>query len=761
MNQMSKILLKVSRISYYLIVLLVPLFFLPITSEFLEFNKQYALYGLVLISLLSWIGASVAERRFEFRRTPLDLPLLVLWVIYLASSLASKDRHVSFLGNFENLNNGFLSFSFYILFYFLTTNIAFNAERVRFVFRIFIYSGMIGIAYFFLQYFGLFAKMGLKFTVSNPVAGLATQFGIYILMVLLVSLNEMFIAKKRRIDDIWWFLPFVLSLITVAVIGFKILWIVSAIGLFFLLVFAISRVEELRTVWISIGFSVFVLALLFTFLGTPSFLTVRLPVEVSLSNSVTWKITTQALGENVLRFLLGAGPATFPYSFSQFRPEAMNTSLVWNIRFNQGASSFLDMLGSTGFLGMIALMVTILLALGTILYLWTRKSPRGTTRRTELGENTDTSMLSASTSLWLSLLLVFFITSLTTSLWLIFIMALGITMTLSRTILAPEAKPWSFSLKTSPQYSLAASFGFILLFAIVIVLGAFLGRFYAANIAYARTLRAITQSRYDDAAKEAARAVNLQPSSVNYNLVLAQAYLLRAAMETTQTNPNVGLVTNYLAYAVNGARQATSLAPMSVAAWESLATMYANAVGIAPDANDWVIRSLNKAIELDSSYPVHFLRRGNAKFQAKDFEGAKKDYEEAIRLKANYVDAYAALAFFEEAQNDLDGALVHMMDAVRISNQNPDVLFQLGRLAYNRNKEGDLDLAEQAFLTIVQQNSNHANALYSLGLVNEKRGARSQALEYYRKVQRLNPQDAQVRRKIESLVPSSSEPGAQ
>lgn len=755
MNQFSKILSRVSRISYYLLILLVPVFFLPFTSEFLEFNKQYLFYALVLVSLLTWIGSSVSERKFEFRRTPLDLPLLALWVVYLASTLASKDRQLSFLGNFENLNTGFLPVSFYILFYFLSTNIAVNAERIKLVFRMLLASGAIGVIYFVAQYLGLLAKIGWGLKLQNPMAGLSTHFGFFILFIMLISLNEMFSPKKKLWHDVLWFLAFAVSLLVVAVIGFKLLWIVAAVGLFFLLVFAISRLEELRTSWISIGFAVFILALLFTFLGTPSFLTFKLPVEVSLSNAVTWKMATQSLSEGVLRFALGSGPSTFSYVFSQYRPEALNTTFIWNVRFNQGASSFLDFLSTTGFLGVVALLVTFLLALGTILYLWTRRPARNA-RRVEFSEDPDGSMLSASTAIWLSLLLIFFVASMPTVLWMTFILMMAITMTLSRSILAPEAKPWSFSLKTSPQYGLASSFGFILLFSAVVVLGAYLGRFYAANIAYARSIKAINQNNLEVATKEASRAVNIQPGNVNYNLMLAQAYLLRAVDESVKSGPNVGLITNYLSYAVNGARQATTIAPNYVAGWESLATMYANAVGVAPDANDWVIKSLDKAIELEGSNPVHFLRRGNAKVVAKDLDGAKKDYEEAIRLKADYVDAYTSLALLEEAQGNLDSALVHMMDAARLSNQNIDIIFQLGRLAYNRNKEGDMALAEQAFLATLQLNPNYSNSLFSLGLLYERQGKRSEALDYYRRVQRLNPQDEQIKKKIDSFAPADN-----
>src|SRR3989344_7027110 len=177
MNRWSSILLNVSRISYYLLILLVPVFFLPFTAEYLEFNKQYLFYALVLISLLSWIGASVVERRFEFRRTPLDLPLLVFWVLALASSLAAKDRYLSFIGNFENLNFGFASITFYVLFYFLTTNIITDAGRAKMATKAVVASSILGCAFFFLQQFGVLGRLGLAVPLLTFSSALATQFG--------------------------------------------------------------------------------------------------------------------------------------------------------------------------------------------------------------------------------------------------------------------------------------------------------------------------------------------------------------------------------------------------------------------------------------------------------------------------------------------------------------------------------------------------------------------------------------------------------
>ena len=70
-----------------LLVFLLPLWFLPITPDFYEFNKQVLLIAgsLVLFTLLSiqWLQ----QKQIKILRTPLDIPTLLLLVSFLLSTV--------------------------------------------------------------------------------------------------------------------------------------------------------------------------------------------------------------------------------------------------------------------------------------------------------------------------------------------------------------------------------------------------------------------------------------------------------------------------------------------------------------------------------------------------------------------------------------------------------------------------------------------------------------------------------------------------
>ena len=56
---MKETLDKVIKLSLYLLVFLLPLFWLPFSFEAFEFNKQYLLFFLVLFILFVWLAKMV------------------------------------------------------------------------------------------------------------------------------------------------------------------------------------------------------------------------------------------------------------------------------------------------------------------------------------------------------------------------------------------------------------------------------------------------------------------------------------------------------------------------------------------------------------------------------------------------------------------------------------------------------------------------------------------------------------------------------
>src|SRR5581483_4471812 len=91
----KQILSYIDIVSTYIIAgvsLLLPLFFLPITTDALEMPKQLLLTIVMLVLLLLFGIKAIVERKVSFRRTPIDLGLLLLFVVIILSTIFSPSR---------------------------------------------------------------------------------------------------------------------------------------------------------------------------------------------------------------------------------------------------------------------------------------------------------------------------------------------------------------------------------------------------------------------------------------------------------------------------------------------------------------------------------------------------------------------------------------------------------------------------------------------------------------------------------------------
>ncbi len=753
---------SLGSITYWIIgvlTILVPLFILPFTPESYELNKQYLLILGVLLAFFAWLGKSLVDKEFQYRRTPLDTPLVVFWIVAIASLVFAADRRLALFGNYDSLAYGFIPLTVYLAFTFLITNTVSTIKQARHLSLLVGIAGMV-VSLIFLSrviFPDILGAMG--FVAYSPIAALTSQFGVFAVAIFLLAIGMVATKKNGSIGaDIFWGILAALAFASLLALGFKLIWFIATIGIFIFLVQGVSRLHEFRFAWISVGFVALVISLLLTFFGTPKFISAQLPLEITLSYGTSWGIARDAITDGVKSFLVGSGESHFGRDFSKFRPETFNGNFAWNIRFNDSTNTVFNVIDNHGVLGGLALLGIILIGVGTIVYLWMRKTLRakkvaealpGTA---ESAEPQSFGYFWTLSSVWIALVVALFVVHFGTTLWFLFWTVTALLMATARDFLrASDVR--RVSLRSSPQYALLTAFAFTLVFAAFVVLGIYLGRFYTAEVAYAKALRSISSGQNDGAIRHLGRAVSLRPSRAQFHLILARTYLAQAIAEAQKNTPQPNLITTLLAGAVNEARTATNLEPTNVTTWEALASMYANARVVAPDANDWVIRSLDKAIGLEKTNPAFYLQLGNAQLAAKQIASAKKNFERSIQLKPNFVDAYVALSLLEEQEKDTDVAISHMAQAVLFSNQrNPIVLFQLGRMLYNRNKTGDLSQAEAAVRAAVQINGDYSDALYTLGLIVERAGKTQEAIELYRKVQKLNPDNAEVRKKINALT---------
>src|SRR4030042_2068522 len=94
---------------FYSLLFTIPLILWPTTSEIFEFNKIIATYIITTLIVGLWIINMVLTKRIIFRRTILDIPILIFLVAQIASTVLSIDTRTSLLGYYSRFNGGLAS----------------------------------------------------------------------------------------------------------------------------------------------------------------------------------------------------------------------------------------------------------------------------------------------------------------------------------------------------------------------------------------------------------------------------------------------------------------------------------------------------------------------------------------------------------------------------------------------------------------------------------------------------------------------------
>ena len=278
---------------------------------------------------------------------------------------------------------------------------------------------------------------------------------------------------------------------------------------------------------------------------------------------------------------------------------------------------------------------------------------------------------------------------------------------------------------------------------------------YMADIQY---LKSYTAINLDQKIGAGLRAIALNPLQSEYKINLSKLYLDRVSDElkkpSAQQDQNLitADVQKALAYARGGELQekkiigAVEVAPNRVAVWETLGVAYRD-IQFAKGALDWGVKAFQKAVELEPANPIVRTELGKLYVVKEEFDLAKEEFDKAIALKSDYMPAYLQRALLYEKEGNSEAAILEMENLV-VNNFSTEVLFQLGRLYYNR---GNIEKAIEQFQRVIQMIPNHSNAHYSLGVAYEKQGKTIEARMEFERVLKLNPGNAVIRVKLDEL----------
>lgn len=709
----------------------------PVQTSSLQLTKTYAITIAALVLFFLWLVDAVRHREIRVRRTMLDNTVLIGGVVLVASSIVSLLPVVSIFGRADIFTLhavvvvALLVWSFLVVQYVHTVRhwyqvlgallVGLQGAGLLFLFRPLLPAVLVSTQSQF-QFFSSSQSVFAAAMALLAVMGCA----------LLIPMTRSWLQRGAGL------LSVVVGIAVLLRLGFTTGWVTLVIGTVVLLIMTMPFLQFGRVAAYSTTFACAMAAAFFLFFSTPSLVRMQLPVEVSLGAPASWDIVRDAVVDSPIRFLVGGGPGTFSQLYSLHRPPLFNASdVAWTIRFSEPYSAWFALLAEFGVLGACVALGAILL-LGHLLFAAWKKSMAQVVALDPSDADTIRQLfvLYGLGAVWVTATLSLGYLFVDTAYWWLYGSISSLVLIGAATIVPSSITEVRYRLHASPQYAVFSSFLMIGVAAGMIFFSIFLTRWYLADTAAVQAQQA---GRPSESRAFLEQATVLRPGYAPYLRQLAAAYFDQARRLAEETNPNGPQIVDTVARAINTGRRAADAWPADVENWQDLGLLYQGAIEVTPDAVQWSMDAFQQAIEREPTNPLLYWRLAQVQSIASQTEAAVRSLEQSVQLKGNYLPARIDLSRQYEALGELDRAIQIYQPVFSQIQQQPQVLFELGRLFYNRGGDGDQGRAEDVWLLAVQRDPTYANALYGLSVLYDEQGKSAQALEYATRAESVSP----------------------
>lgn len=145
------------------------------------------------------------------------------------------------------------------------------------------------------------------------------------------------------------------------------------------------------------------------------------------------------------------------------------------------------------------------------------------------------------------------------------------------------------------------------------------------------------------------------------NLLVANNIAAKGAEQITDADRQT--IAQTLQIAISEAKSAVALNPGRVTNWQNLATVYRQILNAVQQAPLWTISSYQQAILLDSYNPTLRLELGSVYYLLQQYDQAQRLFEQAVSLKPDWANAHYNLAW-AYYQKEMYGQAVQQMQIV-------------------------------------------------------------------------------------------------
>ena len=613
---------SVATILIAVIYLLFPAFFLTITTDFFTFPKQLLIVFGALALFILWGIKAIAERKVTFLMNPLNIPVLVFTAVIIVSTFFSLSRQDSMLQAVPVILLG--------VFFFTTVNFIQEKSSFAIVVTCLLIGSAVSTLLSILAYFNIYA---LPFEAVKNSAfnthGSPVQYAAFILPLLILCGTSLFnVAKKGKLKSLSKDYLHVLQLVA---------------GILF--------VAGLAIVVYQIAVSP------------------QKPILLPFNHG--FQIAFAAISQDSQRLaqslLVGSGYGSFSNDFTRFINSSFNTFPFWNLTFSFSSSYILELLATTGVLGLFAF---------AFIFVNFIRSRAAVTNPLFLAT---VAVFALSLLIPFSYSLVFLLFVLLS----LFVAHRGIENAkgfdnIALNFVALKQGLISLSEENSKKSKENLLLPALLL--VVAILSSVYVLFYltgsgttprkgfvslaVSDVKFAKSFSPAALRTGTDTYNLETQAITEYPYRSDYYRLFSQINLALAANIVTaqqgkQPSQEVqNNIVGLLQQSINSARQAVTIAPYTSINWQNLGQIYRNLIGVGQNAEQFAVASYNQAITLNPSNPGLRIELGGIYYQLKQWDLAQNQFTVATQLKQDYANAYYNLGHVLEEKGDLQNALL-------------------------------------------------------------------------------------------------------
>ncbi len=624
MEQKSEIISYIENASLFLLgglLLIFPIFFLTITTDAFVLPKE-GLLGIIVVICLLLIALKIAiNRQVTIRRTPLDLPIFLFVVAAFLSAIFSinkTDALVSFVALFLAVTT-----------YFIIINTARDKNSVLLL-------------------------------VTSLVVGAALLSIISILSLLKIYILPFPITHSQTFSTLGSLIDQVLYLLLILPVSLYFAWPLlssmrqntapeqSAIASY-------EKANKNTPIAFAVVSVIIVIGLLFSgykllTLSPQAGGLVVLPFETGFQTA--FASISQDTGRVLQGLLFGSGIGTYVTDFTRYKPASFNLNQdLWALTFFRSSSFILELLATTGVLGLLAFIYLLFRIL---------KEKR-------------------IVPLFILAIIASLLTPFSFTIQSLFFILLALLLVYQESQGRGAAKLFDIELQivalrkglisfdTSPSKEKSAAMPSVSIVIIVIIAGllSYFGvKYIVSDVIFQQSLVAASQNNGSLTYTKQINAISIFPYRDAYYRIFSQTNLAlantiaaaqpRGATPSAQTQQTIFTL---IQQSINSGRTATTYGPLTMLNWQNLASVYRSLIGFGQNADSFAILASQQAITLDPNNPQEYINLGGIYYQLGQWDNAIRQFQISVALKSDYANAYYNLGHALEQKGNLSDAL--------------------------------------------------------------------------------------------------------